>query len=103
MRLNVWKVLILAVFFLIVYLSIRTLSWDLEKEFTVARIVNYNESKNVFFVETGESSRRVTLSARQACAIESAALTNPHMRISLLYISQKRFLNLRETPAVAAI
>lgn len=65
--------------------------------------LDYAESENIFFVETGESTRKVTLTPRQACSIESAALKNPLSRVSLLYTTRRRFQKLQETAAVTAI
>lgn len=58
---------------------------------------------NVFFVETGDSTDYVELNARQACAIESAAMTNPHLTVFLLYANFGRFHNLKSTPALKAV
>lgn len=60
-------------------------------------------SENIFFIETGDSTRDVTLNARQACAIESAAMTNPNMRVHVLYASRERLKNLTMSPEVAAV
>lgn len=59
--------------------------------------------RNVLFVETDESSVNVTMTARQACAIESAALANPNMNIYLFYSSAERFQALQKTPILKAV
>lgn len=59
--------------------------------------------KNVFFIDSGDSRRDVILSARQACAIESAALANPKLNIFLLYSSRKRLEKLMMSSVVDAI
>lgn len=53
--------------------------------------------ENVFFLETGESTVDVKLTPRQACAIESAALTNPHLKIFVFYSSRERLESLHKT------
>lgn len=57
--------------------------------------------KSIFFIESGDSTT-VTFNARQACAIESAALTNPHLKIFVLYTSLSRLKKFKMTPAVEA-
>lgn len=51
--------------------------------------LNANDGKNVFFIESSQMKqhkkpRKMTLTARQACAIESAAIMNPHLKIFVL-------------------
>jgi lactosylceramide 4-alpha-galactosyltransferase len=53
--------------------------------------------ENIFFVDTNESTENVTISFRQACAIESAALANVEPKIFLIFTSEKRFKNLEIT------
>jgi lactosylceramide 4-alpha-galactosyltransferase len=65
--------------------------------------VRPENSKNVFFVESGDSEGNVTLSIRQCCSIESAALINPHLNVFVLFTSQDRLHNLSKTPEVEAI
>lgn len=59
--------------------------------------------ENVFFIDTMEKSVDVTLKARQACAIESAALMNPHLKIFVLFASHERVKNLQMTPELEAV
>lgn len=59
--------------------------------------------ENVFFLETGESTVDVKLTPRQACAIESAALTNPHQKIFVLYSSRERLESLHKAAEFEAI
>lgn len=57
------------------------------------------DGKNVFFTETGESTENVELNARQACALESAAIAYPDSKIYLLYTSEERLNNLQKSSA----
>lgn len=61
------------------------------------------DDKNVFFIETGELTNDVKIKARQACAIESAAMTNPHLKVFVLYSSIERFKALQVTQHIEAI
>lgn len=48
------------------------------------------KDKSIFFHETSCTSKdndRITLTSRQACAVESAALLNPNLRVYLLFSS----------------
>lgn len=58
---------------------------------------------NVFFLDTGESTVNVSLGPREACAVESAARSNPDLKVLLLFSSYKRFQNLQATPTLDAI
>lgn len=50
--------------------------------------------RNIFFHETScFGDEGLTLNARQACAIESAARMNPSMTVYLLFISKSEFSN----------
>lgn len=62
-----------------------------------------DDGKNIFFVETGDSNFNVVLTARQACAIESAAKMNPHLRVYLLYCDLDRFKSLKNSSELDAI
>lgn len=61
------------------------------------------DGKNIFFVESGDSTGNVTISSRQACSIESAALTNPHLKIFVLFVSHDRLKNLTVSEEVKAV
>ncbi|XP_050298941.1 lactosylceramide 4-alpha-galactosyltransferase-like [Anthonomus grandis grandis] len=53
------------------------------------------EGQSIFFHETSCNSLingKITIKARQACAVESAALMNPHHEVYLLYASPGKFL-----------
>lgn len=65
--------------------------------------VQPQNGQNVFFVESSDSVENITLSARQACAVESAALANPHLKIFVIFVSRERFMKLSETPQMDAI
>lgn len=59
-----------------------------------------NDGKNVFFTETGESTRATFLNARQACAVESAAIAYSDSTIYLLYSSQERLKSLHTSTPI---
>lgn len=62
--------------------------------------------KSIFFHETSCSSSAeniLSLTARQACAIESAALSNPNFDVFLLYASPKFFNNKSSDPILDSI
>lgn len=65
--------------------------------------VKPKHGRNVFFLETDELTEKVNLNPRQACAIESAALANPHLKVFLLFSSQKRIQALKKSSQVKAI
>ncbi|KAF7275603.1 hypothetical protein GWI33_011508, partial [Rhynchophorus ferrugineus] len=55
---------------------------------------NIVEGTSIFFVETSCNSYangHLTIHPRQACAVESAALTNPERMVYLLYLSPGTF------------
>ncbi|CAG9810445.1 unnamed protein product [Chironomus riparius] len=61
-------------------------------------------SKNIFFHETSLiEDGIIRLNARQACAIESAALTNPNHNIFVMFASQVGFRNTSELPIIDAL
>lgn len=62
-----------------------------------------SNGQNIFLIETENSTVNVTLNARQACAIESAAMVNPHLQVFVLYESRERLENLLITPTVKAV
>lgn len=63
-----------------------------------------NDGKNIFFLETSCSSDGVVkLNTRQACAIESAALTNPDHQIFVLFASPVGFRNITPLPIIDLI
>lgn len=64
---------------------------------------NNRKAENIFFIETGDSISNVALNARQMCAIESAALTNPTAIILFLFTSQARFKRLKITPQLRSV
>lgn len=57
-------------------------------------------ARNIFFVESSDS---VTLSARQCCAIESAATANPDLEVFVVFTSEERLNSLNETAEVQAL
>lgn len=61
--------------------------------------------KSIFFHETSCSEGLVKLNARQACAIESAAKTNPTWDVFLLFASPSGFSNnsVGKEPIIAAL
>lgn len=60
-----------------------------------------NNGKNIFFLETSCSSDGIVkLNARQACAIESAAKTNPNHQIFVLFASPVGFRNTTPLPII---
>lgn len=61
------------------------------------------EKDFILFAETGVSVENVYLSSRQACSIESAALTNPKSDVILFYVNQERFDMLEETAIIRAL
>lgn len=65
--------------------------------------VQPGQDKNVFFIETGSETENVTLNPRQACAIESAAMINPHLEVFVLYASRERLNSLEISSTVEAI
>lgn len=65
--------------------------------------VRPKDGKNIFFIESGESTENVTLNPRQACAIESAAYTNPHLNVFFVYSSEDRLNALKITPELRAV
>lgn len=65
--------------------------------------VQPKNGKNIFLIDSSESTSNVILTARQACAIESAAFTNPHLRIFFVYASAERLQALQTTPELESI
>jgi lactosylceramide 4-alpha-galactosyltransferase len=65
--------------------------------------VQPEHGKNVFFIESKDETVNVTLTPRQSCAIESAALVNPHLKVFVLYAVEERFKNLEETEELKAV
>ncbi|XP_055375747.1 lactosylceramide 4-alpha-galactosyltransferase [Condylostylus longicornis] len=65
------------------------------------------KGKTIFFHETScnipDTLNHVRLKARQACAIESAALTNPNLDIYVLFASPKILNNQTITPILESI
>ncbi|XP_076266969.1 lactosylceramide 4-alpha-galactosyltransferase-like [Rhynchophorus ferrugineus] len=58
------------------------------------------EGSSIFFMETSCNSfdnGHLTINARQACAVESAALVNPERMVYLLYLSPGTFQDLPNT------
>lgn len=53
-----------------------------------------SESKNIFFLETAHSLKNVevSLTNRQACSIESAALMNPDAQISVIFVTNSALI-----------
>lgn len=95
---------------IVIYCTIFKLKWlevlksDLGEFGNILESRNQPEGgKNVFFIDSSESKDNVTLNARKACAIESAAFTNPHLKIFLLFSSESRFEALETTPVLKAI
>lgn len=65
--------------------------------------VQPKNGENIFFIDSGESSIEFMLEARIACAIESAALTNPQSNVFFLFSSLKRLNALKSSPELDAI
>lgn len=57
----------------------------------------------ISFLETGYSLENVHLTPRQACAIESAALTQMDAEVNLFFVNHDRFEKLQNTPIVEAL
>ncbi|CAG9798768.1 unnamed protein product [Chironomus riparius] len=65
---------------------------------------NSSQPNNVFFHETScIKDGMLRLNARQACAIESAALMNPDHNIFVMFTSQVGFRNLSSLPIIDAL
>lgn len=99
------RVLIVTTIVLISFLTIQTfrkLNADKFENILNAKVRPEN-GQNVFFIDTRETTENVTLTARQACAVESAALSNPDLKVFFLYASRERSLNLTITSEVDAI
>lgn len=62
-----------------------------------------DENQNIFFTETGYSTDNVIIDTRSACGVESAAVTNPDKRISVIFPCFERFENLQSTPVLEAL
>lgn len=58
--------------------------------------------QNIFFIESSDT-QKVILNARQACAVESAALTNPHLKVFVLIESHEKSRDLLVTDQVEAL
>ncbi|CAO1335167.1 unnamed protein product [Diamesa hyperborea] len=99
-------VIIFIVFFIILFSVLITLSMTpFRKEEFVPNInalytKQPSEGRNIFFLET---SGIFNLNARQACAVESAALMNPELKIFLFFLSDYGFPNATTTPIIDAI
>lgn len=59
-------------------------------------LADLSDSKNIFFLETAHSlnirNDDVSLTNRQACSIESAALLNPDNQISVIFVTHSRLI-----------
>ena len=65
--------------------------------------VQPENGENVFLIDTKTATTDVMLTARQACAIESAALINPHLKIFVIFTSQERLQKLKMTLELDAV
>lgn len=101
-----------AIFMLILYLNLPSYQYGAVKvkiagvtdtKDILSSILLLEERKNVFLVESRESEENVTLNVRQTCSIESAALTNPHLKVFVVFVSKQRLENFIKTPEVEAI
>lgn len=59
------------------------------------KLVNEDSEKNIFFVETSGVLKNfthtpATLTIRQACSVESAAVTNPNSYVFVVFVSKQR-------------
>lgn len=72
------------------------------KRMSTDRITPKN-GQNIFFTETGNSTENIVIDTRSACGVESAALTNPHMQIFVVFSSLERFEKLQSTPVLEAL
>ncbi|CAO1341100.1 unnamed protein product [Diamesa serratosioi] len=99
-------VIIFIVFFIILFsVLIRLSMTPFRKEEFVPNIYGNHiskpsEGRNIFFHET---SGLFKLNARQACAVESAALMNPDLNVFLLFLSENGFPNATTTPLFDAM
>ncbi|CRK97857.1 CLUMA_CG011232, isoform A [Clunio marinus] len=59
--------------------------------------------RNVFLLETRNTTTDVILNPRQACAVESAALMNPDHEVFLIYASKDRLQNIERTQELHSI
>lgn len=102
------KILIVAIVILITFVTLlKSLIRNDNLNDIFENIINAElqpeNGQNVFFIDTKETTKNVILSARQACAIESSALANPHLKVFFLFSSRERLNNLKLTPEVGAI
>lgn len=106
-RIKHYPKLVIAVAFLVVFYVLKKVVLDLKSypDIEAGNIVNSKvqpeNGNNIFFIESGDSSK-IELNSRQACAIESAALMNPHLKVFVLYASNERLNKLTLTPEVEA-
>lgn len=99
-------VFFVVIIYLFLFYSIENISKFFEQEEyeNILNAKNQPENgENVFFIESGESLSDVTLNTRQACSIESAALSNPYLRIFLIYSSRRRLAKLKMTSQIEAL
>lgn len=61
------------------------------------------KGENIFFIDSREATADVKLMTRQACAIESAALTNPNLKVFVLFSCPERLRNLQMTPELKSV
>ncbi|XP_070502772.1 lactosylceramide 4-alpha-galactosyltransferase-like [Chironomus tepperi] len=71
--------------------------------------VEPKNDQNIFFIDTFrmqpkyKQRKAMNIGKRQACAIESAALLNPHLNIYAAYITREKRPKLRLTPELQAL
>jgi lactosylceramide 4-alpha-galactosyltransferase len=108
-RVKIKKLFIIVFFFAIFSLALWpfkvTKKQKLKKpenfEFLVdSRLPKENSEKNIFFIETSGvlpnfTNTPATLTTRQACSVESAALTNPNAYIFVIFVSKSSLGNSR--------
>lgn len=103
------KLLFAAVLVLITFLTLlksrssQKISYNVVFENILIAKVKPKNGQNVFFIDCSVTTEDVTLTPRQACAIESAALSNSHLNVFFLYTSRERLEKLKISLVVQAI
>lgn len=70
----------------------------------VSILMDYLTRKEyIMFLDTDSSFKNVVITSRQACAIESAALTNPDAQVKLFFTNHTRFKYLNKSDVVKAL
>lgn len=85
--------LTLLIFYIVKSDTRQTYQTSLSIELNLTNVLSLLEElqtgENIFMIETEESVKSAALTARQACAIESAALTYPDFKIYFLHSSRE--------------